>query len=268
MPNTIRIKGGHPISENLSTITVGDKTTCLEISDKNGARITGDLSVTDDIGCDIMASNTITTNTISGGGDGIEIQSEGDFRFNPSGSASDVTIDNRLVDSMVGQGKELLPEIEGALDDYFGDYEVLAVEMQLYEPIKTEEEYVFKGYIDAVVATPDKKVHIFDWKTCSWGWDAKRRSDKMTTYQLTLYKHFFAQKMGVDPKDIETHFALLKRTAKKNKVEFFRVTSGPRKTQNALKMLNTALHNIKKQRYIKNRLSCRNCNFRHTEQCP
>ena len=90
----------------------------------------------------------------------------------------------------------------------------------------------------------------------------------MTTYQLTLYKHFFAQKMGVDPKDIETHFALLKRTAKKNKVEFFRVTSGPRKTQNALKMLNKALHNIKKQRYIKNRLSCRNCNFRHTEQCP
>ena len=180
----------------------------------------------------------------------------------------DVAINNGLVEDMVGQGLGLLPEIEGALDDYFGDYEVLAVEMQLYEPIKTEEEYVFKGYIDAVVATPDKKVHIFDWKTCSWGWDAKRRSDKMTTYQLTLYKHFFAQKMGVDPKDIETHFALLKRTAKKNKVEFFRVTSGPRKTDNALKMLNTALHNIKKERYIKNRMSCRNCNFRHTEQCP
>jgi len=180
----------------------------------------------------------------------------------------DVAINNRLVEDMVGQGKELLPEIEIALDDYFGEYEVLAVELPLYEPIKTEEEYLFKGYIDAVVATPDKKVHIFDWKTCSWGWDSKRRSDKMTTYQLTLYKHFFAQKMDLEPKDIETHFALLKRTAKKNKVEFFRVTSGPRKTQNALKMLNTALHNIKKQRYIKNRLSCRNCNFRHTEQCP
>ena len=181
---------------------------------------------------------------------------------------SDVAINNRLVEDMVGQGKELLPEIEIALDDYFGEYEVLAVELPLYEPIKTEEEYLFKGYIDAVVATPDKKVHIFDWKTCSWGWDSKRRSDKMTTYQLTLYKHFFAQKMDIEPKDIETHFALLKRTAKKNKVEFFRVTSGPRKTDNALKMLNTALHNIKKQRYIKNRLSCRNCNFRHTEQCP
>ena len=99
----------------------------------------------------------------------------------------DVTIDNKLVDSMVGQGKELLPEIEGALDDYFGDYEVLAVEMQLYEPIKTEEEYVFKGYIDAVVKTADGKHHIFDWKSTSWGWDARRRSEKIVTYQLTLY---------------------------------------------------------------------------------
>ena len=144
----------------------------------------------------------------------------------------------------------------------------VTIDNKLVEPIKTEEGYRFKGYIDAVVVTPDKKVHIFDWKTCSWGWDAKRRSDKMTTYQLTLYKHFFAQKMDIEPKEIETHFALLKRTAKKNKVEFFRVTSGPRKTENALKMLNKALHNIKKERYIKNRLSCRNCNFRHTEQCP
>ncbi len=49
----------------------------------------------------------------------------------------------------------------------------------------------------------------------------------------------------MDPSNVETHFALLKRTAKKNRVEFFRVTSGPRKTDNALKLLNVALHNIK-----------------------
>ena len=73
---------------------------------------------------------------------------------------------------------------------------------------------------------------------------------------------------NIDLKDIETYFALLKRTAKKNHVEFFRVTSGPKKTQNALKLLNTALYNIKKKRYIKNRLSCARCDFRHTEHCP
>jgi len=183
----------------------------------------------------------------------------------------DVDVDDRLVSDMVGQGKKILPEIEDALREYFGEFEVLAVEWPLMETIDGEEEYKFKGYIDAIVSTPDGKVHIFDWKTCSWGWDRKKRSDKMITYQLTLYKHFFAKAADIDPKNIETHFALLKRTAKNNRVEFFRVTSGERKTKNALKTLNMALYNIKKKRYIKNRLSCTagyGCKFYRTEHCP
>ena len=179
-------------------------------------------------------------------------------------------VDDKLVHQMMKQGNKIIPEIDDALSDYFDEYEVLAVEMPLYETIEGEE-HKFKGYIDAVVATPDGKVHIFDWKTCSWGWDSKKRSDKMITYQLTLYKHFFCQKMDVDPKNVETHFALLKRTSKNNHVEFFRVTSGPRKTENALKLLNTAIYNIKNKRYIKNRLSCTGgygCKFYKTEHCP
>jgi hypothetical protein len=46
-----------------------------------------------------------------------------------------------------------------------------------------------------MVATPDGKVHIFDWKTCSWGWDAKKRSDQnghLSTY--ILYKHLLLSK--------------------------------------------------------------------------
>ena len=85
------------------------------------------------------------------------------------------------------------------------------------EDIDGQDDYKFKGFIDAIVKTDDGKVHIFDWKTCSWGWDAKH-SEPMVTYQLTLYKHYFCQKMDVDPKDVETHFALLKRTASKNKL--------------------------------------------------
>ena len=179
-------------------------------------------------------------------------------------------VDNKLVHQMMKQGGNIIPEIDDALSDYFEEFEVLAVEMPLYEPIDGEDK-LFKGYIDAVVATPDGKVHIFDWKTCSWGWDSRKKSDKMVTYQLTLYKHFFCQKMDIDPKNVETHFAVLKRTAKKNNVEFFRVTSGPKKTENALKLLNTALYNIKNQRYIKNRLSCTGgygCKFYKTEHCP
>ncbi len=183
----------------------------------------------------------------------------------------DHEVNKKLVLDMIGQGKRIIPEIEDALSQYFDDYEVLAVEMPLMEDIEGEDGYKFKGFIDAIIKTSDNKVHIFDWKTCSWGWDAKKRSEPMVTYQLTLYKHFFCQKMDIDPKDVETHFALLKRTAKKNPIEFFRVTSGPRKTQNALKLLSKAIYNIKNTRYIKNKLSCTagyGCKFYKTEHCP
>tara|TARA_R110002020_G_scaffold401953_4_gene612134 strand:+ start:3818 stop:4588 length:771 start_codon:yes stop_codon:yes gene_type:complete len=194
-----------------------------------------------------------------------------ELKKNISELDEDIKIDKKMVLDMMGQGKKIIPEIEDALSDYFEEFEVLAVEMPLYEPIAGEENYQFKGYIDAIVATPDGKVHIFDWKTCSWGWDSRKKSDKMVTYQLTLYKHFFCQKMGVAPENVETHFALLKRTAKKNRVEFFRVTSGAQKTKNALKTLNMALYNIKNKRYIKNKLSCTSgfgCKFYGTEHCP
>ena len=194
-----------------------------------------------------------------------------ELKKNISELDEDVEIDKKLVLDMMGQGKKIIPEIEDALNEYFEDFEVLAVEMPLYEPIEGEDGYQFKGYIDAVVATPDGKVHIFDWKTCSWGWDSRKKSDKMVTYQLTLYKHFFCQKMEIDSTNVETHFALLKRTAKKNRVEFFRVTSGPTKIKNALKTLNMALYNIKNKRYIKNKLSCTSgfgCKFYGTEHCP
>mgnify|MGYP003653140951 FL=1 len=194
-----------------------------------------------------------------------------ELKNNISDLPADIDINKSLVLDMVGQGKRIIPEITDALDEYFEEYEVLAVEMPLMEDIKDEEGYKFKGFIDAVVTTPDGKVHIFDWKTCSWGWDSKKRSDKIITYQLTLYKNFFCQKMNIDPKNVETHFALLKRTAKNNNVEFFRVTSGEIKTKNALKLLSVALYNIKNKRYIKNRLSCTGgygCKFYKTEHCP
>jgi RecB family exonuclease len=173
----------------------------------------------------------------------------------------------KMVSDMKGQGISLLPFIEPALNDYFKDFEVLNAEEDLMVPIEGTV-YNFKGFIDGIAKTKDGKIHIFDWKTCSWGWNARKRSDAIVTYQLTLYKHFYCIKHGVDPKNVETHFALLKRTAKKNRVEFFRVTSGPRKTQNALKLLNTALYNITNKRYIKNRLSCDRCMFKGTEYCP
>ena len=175
-----------------------------------------------------------------------------------------------LVEQMRDQAKKISPLIMPEVANHFGEFEVFSVEEKLFEKINdfSLDKYNFKGYIDLVIKTKDGKYHVIDWKTCSWGWDREKRNSKLITYQLTLYKKFFCQKHDIDPKLVETHFALLKRTAKKDNVEIFRVTSGPKKTSNATDLLHKALINIDRKLYIKNRLSCKGCEFYKTKHCP
>ena len=165
------------------------------------------------------------------------------------------------------QGRSLASYVWDALRSYFGPFKVVSAEEELLSPLDGTS-FQFKGYVDLILQTEDGKYHIIDWKTCGWGWAPDKKGDPMTNYQVTLYKHFFSKIKGIDPKDIETHFALLKRTAKRDKVELFRVTSGNKKTENALKILNNAVYNIEKGTFIKNRLSCNYCEFKNTEHCP
>ena len=182
-------------------------------------------------------------------------------------------LDKKLVTQMRQQGKDIVVLVLDAVKEYFGSYEVISTEERLMQPIGefSEESYSFKGFVDLVVKTEDGKYHVIDWKTCSWGWDSRRKAEPMTTYQLTFYKHYFAAKHNIDPKNIETHFALLKRTSKKDRVEFFRVTSGPKKTSNAVNFLIKALYNINRKNYVKNRMSCKGpfgmCEFYKTKHC-
>jgi len=179
-----------------------------------------------------------------------------------------IEVNPKNVEQMKSCGPEILAQIDEALAAYFGDYEVFSSEEKLYVPIENFNIY-FKGFVDAVVKVGDT-YHLFDWKTCSWGWDSRRKSQKIVTYQLTLYKHFFCLKHNIDPEKVETHFALLKRTAKKDRVEIFRVTSGEKKTENALKLLYQAIYNISKRFSVKNRLSCEKpyrCKLYKTEHC-
>ena len=173
--------------------------------------------------------------------------------------------DDVLAEQMLSQGKTILPQVQGAVKSVFGDYKVFSVEEELLQPIRDDLD--FKGYIDMVLKTPDGKYHILDWKTCSWGWNAQKKSSKLMTYQLTLYKKYFCEKHGVEPDMVETYFGLLKRTPKKNNVEIFRVTSGNKKTENALKSLNNFIYNTDKNVFFKNRLSCKYCSFYKTEHC-
>ena len=174
-----------------------------------------------------------------------------------------------LLTDMKIQGLELASMVLYALKIKFPGYKVVSSEEQIMTPIDDiDTEYNFKGFLDLVLKTPDGKYHIIDWKSCSWGWDIERKTDKITTYQLTYYKNFFCKKHHIDPTMVETYFGLLKRTAKKNKIEIFRVSSGPRKIKNALNILNKADNNINKKNYPKNLLKCGKCEFNKSKWCP
>tara|TARA_B100000131_G_C18106521_1_gene608044 strand:+ start:1216 stop:1731 length:516 start_codon:yes stop_codon:yes gene_type:complete len=170
---------------------------------------------------------------------------------------------------MRDQAKLICDNILSSVLEKFGNFEVVSIEEPLLEDITDFESYgrKFKGFIDLVIKTPDEKYHIIDWKTCSWGWDSRKKADKIINYQLTMYKHFFSRKHDIDPKKIETYFALLKRTAKKENVEIFKVTSGQKKINNCLTTLEKSVINMEKGIAIKNRLSCKYCKFYKTENC-
>tara|TARA_B100000073_G_C23729193_1_gene570250 strand:- start:494 stop:1276 length:783 start_codon:yes stop_codon:yes gene_type:complete len=170
------------------------------------------------------------------------------------------------------QGKKISHLIYPELKNKFGDFKVVDAEYEIREKIRnldfdTTSQYDFVGYVDLIIKTGDT-YHVIDWKTCSWGWDARKKADTMTTYQLSYYKHFVSEALGVPKENIKTYFALLKRTAKKDNVEFVEVSNGEKKINNALKMLSDAVYNVDSERWLKNRLSCRTCAFHRTEHCP
>jgi len=177
-------------------------------------------------------------------------------------------LDANLVKDMKKQGQEIVPLILPALKKYFGDYDLVACEQEIKSPIEGFPNYEFHGFIDLIIRTTDGKYHILDWKTCSWGWDLKKKTSTEVTYQLTFYKHYFCKITGAKPEEVETHFCLLKRTAKEERVELFRVTSGEKKVKNALNILNNSVINISRGNYIKNKLSCTRCEFHRTVHCP
>ena len=142
-----------------------------------------------------------------------------EFEKNLSELDEELETNDKLIEQMCIAGAQIIPHIMPAVEEKFGKYEVISTEEKLMVPIEGVE-YNFKGYVDLVIKTEDGKYHVIDWKTCSWGWDMRKRTDPMVTYQLTLYKKFFALKHGIDPSNVVTHFALLKRTAKKDFVEF------------------------------------------------
>jgi len=176
------------------------------------------------------------------------------------------------LEKYITQGYKMLKELPSFMANTFGEYKVVSTEKQLRCKIslgeQTINEYDFLGFVDCVIKTEDGKYHVIDWKTCSWGWDARRKSDTMTTYQLAYYKHFYSQMTGTSFEDLETHFVLMKRTAKKDIIELVKIENGKKKVNNALKLLENTAYNVDSENFIKNRLSCNKCDFYKTAHCP
>ena len=84
----------------------------------------------------------------------------------------------KLAVEMKGQGIDIIPYIKPALEKYFKKYKVYSTEEKLFEDIEIDD-YKYKGYVDLVLKTSDGKYHIIDWKSCSWGWDQRRKTEKI-----------------------------------------------------------------------------------------
>ena len=181
-------------------------------------------------------------------------------------------------DEMLGQGKQLVVLIIPALKEKFPEYQFIDSEEKLeilLTSIEASQPFQFKGYIDFIIKLPSGRTIIIDFKTSSLGWTAQEKTNKITTYQLTLYKHFYCEKYSINPKEVEVYFAIIKRTGKKEHFDIFEVGCGTKKVSNCIEFLKGKVKLIDKKVLIKKYDSCHKktgffintCDFYKTEHC-
>lgn len=168
------------------------------------------------------------------------------------------------------EGLEVLPELPDWLDTTFPGWETVDAEHFLYEQID-RHPHAFKGYVDCIIKVPHKKSFIYwviDFKTCSWGWTREKKNDPTLKMQLMLYRNFVSKKMNIPLKDIKCAFALLKRQAKAgSRIELVTVTTSENSHKYSLNVINNMLVSVKRNVAIKNRNSCKFCEFFQTSHC-
>lgn len=192
--------------------------------------------------------------------------------FNPSPTALEL--------EWVKPVEDMLAQVPEWMDQTFPGWSTVAAEFYLFEPIEGHTNKWFKGFVDALIRVPktprkgSKKpvsgynYWVLDWKTTSWGWDSRKKQDKYKRMQLALYKHYLSLKLGIPLEDIKCGFVLLKRTAKKDRLELLEVSVGEKTRQEAVDLVSSCVSMISKRLWLKNRNSCRFCEFRGTDLCP
>lgn len=149
----------------------------------------------------------------------------------------------------------ICPELQGI--------KTLKSELQLMQPIVRTDglDIKFKGFIDIVFVKKLKRktvIYVADFKTCQWGWPAKKFQDIEVISQLLLYKHYFCKMMGADPKNVSLAFILLKKKPKEGDlcVEVAKISAGPKATEKALEYMQKAITGMHEYSYTKNYGSC------------
>jgi hypothetical protein len=165
----------------------------------------------------------------------------------------------------------------------------LKSELMLLEPILRTDglQINFKGFIDIVFVKKLKRktvIYIADFKTCQWGWPAKKFQDIEVISQLLLYKHFFCKMTGADPKNVSLAFILLKKKPREGdlSVEVVKVSAGPKAIERALDYLQKTITAMHSYSYEQNFAACvrswidkdtkekrsTKCPWMGTELCP
>ncbi len=157
------------------------------------------------------------------------------------------------------------------MDETFPGWEYVSAEEMLYEDI-ADSEMKFKGYIDCIIKTQkgNKDVYwIIDWKsTGQAGWWYKKRRDFLTLSQIGFYKSYWAEKNNIPLSQVRTAYAFLKRGApKKNCLELFKVSAGPKFVEKTDKLLKSMIFTVNRGFFPKNTSNCKFCPFKETEHC-
>ncbi len=185
---------------------------------------------------------------------------------------------DKQIDEMVEAGYRVLDNLHHCKE--LTDAEVVFVEHPLRIKIdRTDEvEIDFKGFIDLVIRSKDKRgnsvLWVVDYKTCSWGWPKEKKQDENLQSQLRLYKHFLSKSFNLDPKQIRTAFVLLKKRPSdpKKAVEWLPISSGDKTVMRSVLRLNEAVTGMMSNDYTKNRDACINpfgeaCPYLGTDLC-
>jgi len=163
----------------------------------------------------------------------------------------------------------IVSQVPSFMNEKFPNWEYIAAEYEMFEPIENETGYFFKGFVDGIIKS-NGKYYIIDWKGSKDWWDKSKSSDPKKYLQLVLYKHFFSIKNGIPLSDIECGFVVLRRkTPKTNKDRclYIPIEVGEKQLKEAEELIKKFFINIRKHFYTKNRSSCRFCVYYGTDFC-